>query len=148
MFFVQGALADYVPAQHPMVPALIQHCVNEIEIRGLEQVGLYRVPGPEREVKDLKDKFLRGKGVPNLTRYDIHSICGCVKDFLRSLQEPIVGRWFWRDFALAAEITDPIKKQAEIERIINDLPPPNQDTLSFMLLHLQRYVRRTYFMFQ
>jgi len=133
-----GCIADYTPQTHPMVPALIQHCVNEIEVRGLQLVGLYRVPGPEKEVKDLKERFLRGKGTPNLARYDVHAICGCVKDFLRSLQEPIVGRWFWRDFAHASEIEDPIKRQAEINRIVQELPPPNQDTLAFVILHLQR----------
>jgi hypothetical protein len=28
--------------------------VNELERRGLVEVGLYRVPGSEREVKELK----------------------------------------------------------------------------------------------
>lgn len=121
-----------------MVPGLIQHCINEIEVRGLDTLGLYRVPGPEREVKDLKEKFLRGKGIPSLGRYDVNAICGCIKDFLRSLQEPLIGRWFWRDFALATEISDLTKRQTEMERIIHDLPPPNQDTLAFMILHLQR----------
>jgi Rac GTPase-activating protein 1 len=121
-----------------MVPALIQHCVNEIEVRGLQTVGLYRVPGPEKEVKDLKERFLRGKGTPNLSRYEIHAVCGCVKDFLRSLQEPIVGRWFWKDFTVASEIPDPIKRQVEFNRIVQELPPPNQDTLAFMILHMQR----------
>jgi hypothetical protein len=31
-------------------------------------VGLYRVPGSEREVKDLKEKFLKGKGSPILSK--------------------------------------------------------------------------------
>jgi len=133
-----GNLADYAPSSHPMVPALIQHCVNEVEVRGFSTVGLYRVPGPEKEVKELKDRFLRGKGVPNLGNYDIHAICGCIKDFLRSIQEPLIGRWFWRDFALACDISDRTQRQASIDRIINDLPPSNQDTMAFVILHLQR----------
>lgn len=124
-----------------MVPGLVQHCVNEVEVRGFETVGLYRVPGPEKEVKELKERFLKGKGIPNLSKYDIHAVCGCIKDFLRSIQEPLIGKWFWRDFALASEISDRLKRQAEIDRIIHDLPPANQDTLAFVILHLQRYVR-------
>jgi len=96
-----------------------------------------------KEVKDLKERFLRGKGTPNLAKYDIHAVCGCIKDFLRSLQEPIVGRWFWRDFATASDISDPIKRQTEINRIVNELPPPNQDTLAFMILHLQKVAETT-----
>ncbi|XP_021949051.1 rac GTPase-activating protein 1 isoform X2 [Folsomia candida] len=133
-----GTIADYAPLTHPMVPGLVQHCVNEVEVRGFETVGLYRVPGPEKEVKELKERFLKGKGIPNLSKYDIHAVCGCIKDFLRSIQEPLIGKWFWRDFALASEISDRLKRQAEIDRIIHDLPPANQDTLAFVILHLQR----------
>jgi Rac GTPase-activating protein 1 len=112
-----------------MVPALVQHCVNEVEIRGFETVGLYRVPGPEKEVKELKERFLKGKGIPNLGKYEIHA-----------LQEPLIGKWFWRDFVIATEINDRTQRQAEMDRIITDLPPSNQDTLAFVILHLQRYV--------
>lgn len=122
-----------------MVPGLIQHCVNEVEVRGYNTVGLYRVPGQEKEVKELKERFLKGKGIPNLNKYDIHAVCGCTKDFLRSLQEPLIGRWFWRDFTLASDISDRTQREAEIHRIINDLPPSNQDTLAFVILHLQRW---------
>lgn len=52
-----------------MVPALVIHCIKEVESRGLSEVGLYRVSGLEKEVKELKDKFLHGKGVPNLVQY-------------------------------------------------------------------------------
>lgn len=37
-----GLVGDYTPNIAPMVPALIVHCVNEIETRGLHECGLYR----------------------------------------------------------------------------------------------------------
>ena len=66
MFISKGSIADYTPLSLPMVPGIVIHCVNEVEARGLSEVGIYRVPGSEREVRELKDKFLRGKGIPNL----------------------------------------------------------------------------------
>jgi len=125
-----------------MVPALIQHCVIEVENRvgdsTTSTMGLYRVPASEKDVKDLNDLFLRGKGIPNLKSYDVHTLCGCIKYFLRSLHESLlVGRCFWRDCVVASEISDPVTRQAEIKRIIGELPPPNQDTLAFVILHLQ-----------
>ena len=32
-------LADYTPHTSPMVPAIIVYCVNELETRGLTEVG-------------------------------------------------------------------------------------------------------------
>jgi Rac GTPase-activating protein 1 len=49
-----GSIADYTPHTAPMVPSIIVHCVNEVEHRGLNEVGIYRVPGAEKDVKGLK----------------------------------------------------------------------------------------------
>ena len=54
---------------------------------GLTPSGVYRVPGSEPVVRDLLDKFLRGRGVPNLAQYDdINVIASCLKHFLRKLK--------------------------------------------------------------
>ena len=67
----------------PMVPSLVVHCINEVELRGMNEQGLYRVNGGANEVKLLKEKFLKGKGAPNLSEVDIATICSTLKDFLR-----------------------------------------------------------------
>lgn len=133
-----GTIADYTPHTAPMVPSLIVHCINEVEHRGLNEVGIYRVPGAEKDVKVLKEKFLRGKGVPNLSNIDIHTICGAIKDFLRSLHEPLVTHTLWQDFVKAALTSDPDDARASMIQAISELPQPNRDTLAFLILHLQR----------
>lgn len=67
----------------PMVPSLVIHCINEVELRGMSDQGLYRVSGGSSEVKLLKERFLKGKGAPNLSKVDIATICSTLKDFLR-----------------------------------------------------------------
>lgn len=55
------------------------------------QTGLYRLSGADRTVKELKEKYLRGKTVPVLSKVDdIHCITGLLKDFLRNLKEPVL----------------------------------------------------------
>lgn len=54
IFETQGTIADYTPMTSPMVPSIIVHCIREIESRGLTEIGIYRIPGAEREVKALK----------------------------------------------------------------------------------------------
>lgn len=59
-----GLLADYAPSTSPMIPALVIHCVSEIERRCMNHKGLYRVNGSDSQVKELKvnahDLFVLG----------------------------------------------------------------------------------------
>jgi len=135
---VAHVLADFTPAQAPMVPALVVHCVNEIEKRGLYECGIYRVPGSEREVKDLKDKFLRGKGCPNLSKIDVHVLCGCLKDFLRNLREQLIPQSMWAEFTQACSNPDETDGESGLFQAISKLPQPNRDTLAFLILHFKR----------
>uniref|UniRef100_A0A8C1IV15 Rac GTPase-activating protein 1 n=1 Tax=Cyprinus carpio TaxID=7962 RepID=A0A8C1IV15_CYPCA len=135
----EGILANYVSTSSPMIPSLVVHCVNEIEQRGLHETGLYRVSGSDRVVKDLKEKFLRGKTVPLLSKVeDIHAITGLLKDFLRKLKEPLLTFRLTRAFMDAAELSDDDNSIALMYQNISDLPQPNRDTLAFLIIHLQR----------
>lgn len=133
-----GVIADYTPTVPPMIPALIVHCIKEVELRGMSEVGLYRVSGADKDVRELKEKFLRGKGVPNLSKIDIHVICGTIKEFLRSLREPLITRSTWLDFVNASEMKDNEDSNSAVYQAVSQLPRPNRDTLSYVVLHLQK----------
>lgn len=46
-----GTVSDYTPTMPPMVPSLVVYCTKEVEQRGLQELGVYRIPGSEKEVK-------------------------------------------------------------------------------------------------
>ena len=136
------SISDYVPSCGPSIPALIVHCVNEVETRGLSERGIYRVSGSEKEVKALKDRFLQNEDMPDLRNTDMHVICGCIKIFLRRLREPLIPTRFWSVFSDAvveydSDSTDD-NIQSHIQYEIGRLPKANRDTLAFLVLHLQR----------
>ncbi|XP_059475625.1 rac GTPase-activating protein 1 [Neocloeon triangulifer] len=133
-----GCIADFTTMTPPMVPAIVIHCIKEVEKRGSTEIGIYRVPGSERDVKALKERFLKGKGAPDLSQTDIHTICGTLKEFLRSLKEPLVTQSQWKDFTRACEHRDPAEVKAAMYTAIAELPQPNRDTLAFLIMHLQR----------
>ncbi|CAM4532415.1 rac GTPase-activating protein 1-like isoform X1 [Lepidochelys kempii] len=139
----QGVLADFAPPTAPLVPALVVHCVSEVERRGLTETGLYRVPGAEPLVREWRQKLLRAKGaLPSLGRVgDVHVVCGVLKDFLRGLEEPLVTFRLHPVFLRAAEIPDEAACQAALCHVVSKLPPANRDTLAFLMLHLLRVAR-------
>ncbi|KAL8163684.1 UNVERIFIED_CONTAM: Rac GTPase-activating protein 1 [Gekko kuhli] len=135
----EGTLADFVSLTPPMIPSIVVHCVNEIEQRGLHETGLYRISGCDRTVKELKEKFLRGKTVPLLSKVeDIHAVCGLLKDFLRNLKEPLLTFRLNKAFMEAAEIVDEDNSVAAMYQTVGELPQANRDTLAFLMIHLQR----------
>ncbi|XP_035248842.1 rac GTPase-activating protein 1 [Anguilla anguilla] len=135
-------LESFAPATQPRIPPLIVQCVNEIEKRGLEEKGIYRVPGGERAVKELREKYVLGKGPLALGKVEeIHVVCGLLKDFLRKLKEPLVTFRLHRAFMEASEILDDDNSAAAMYQAVGDLPQPNRDTLAFLMLHLQRVIQ-------
>ncbi|NXD30329.1 RGAP1 protein, partial [Spelaeornis formosus] len=135
----EGTLMDFVPSTPPMIPSIIVHCVNEIEQRGLHETGIYRISGCDKTVRELKEKFLRAKSIPLLSKVDdIHAICGLLKDFLRSLKEPLLTFRLNKTFMEAAEIPDEDNSIAAMYQAVGELPQANRDTLAFLMVHLQR----------
>ncbi|XP_035164783.1 rac GTPase-activating protein 1 isoform X2 [Oxyura jamaicensis] len=138
----EGILMDYVPSAPPMIPSIIVHCVNEIEQRGLHEMGLYRISGCDKTVRELKEKYLRSKNIPLLSKVDdIHAICSLLKDFLRSLKEPLLTFRLNKTFMEAAEISDEDNSIAAMYQAVGELPQANRETLAFLMLHLQRVAR-------
>uniref|UniRef100_A0A671THA3 Rac GTPase-activating protein 1 n=1 Tax=Sparus aurata TaxID=8175 RepID=A0A671THA3_SPAAU len=135
----EATLADFAPVTSPKIPALVIYCIKEIEHRGLNEIGLYRVSGQERMVKELKEKLIRGKTLPPLNKIDdINVITGVLKDFLRSLPEPLLTFHLNKAFMEAAEIQDDGNSLAMLYQNISELPQPNRDTLACLMIHLQK----------
>ncbi|XP_015249857.1 PREDICTED: rac GTPase-activating protein 1-like [Cyprinodon variegatus] len=135
----ETTLADFAPTSPPRIPALVIYCIKEIERRGLHEVGLYRISGHERLVKELKEKLIRGKTLPPLNKVeDINVITGVLKDFLRNLPEPLLTFRLNKVFMDAAEIQDDGNGLALMYQAISELPPPNRDTLACLMIHLQK----------
>ena len=71
---------------------------------------------------------------------DVNVLCGVLKDFLRSLKEPLLTRALFGTFSLAADLTKSEECLSMMFEAIAELPDPNKDTLAYLMLHLQRYV--------
>ncbi|XP_023121021.2 rac GTPase-activating protein 1 isoform X2 [Amphiprion ocellaris] len=136
------SLEGFAPQTHPRVPVLIVNCVAEIERRGLQERGLYRVPGGERLVKELRDRFLHGESLVMLSKVqDVHVVCGLLKDVLRKLKEPLLTFRLHRTFMEAAELADADSCSAIMVQNVSELPKANRDTLAFLMLHLHKVMR-------
>lgn len=75
----------------------------DMNILGLDEVGIYRVPGSLASVQALKEAFDTGKDVDmdDDRWFDINTVAGCFKLFLRELPETLLTKTLYRQFTAA-----------------------------------------------
>ena len=77
------------------------------------------------------------------TVQNIHVICGCLKNFLRNLREPLVTFSLHETFIAAADLNNTDDNLSAMYQILAELPEPNKHTLAAVILHLQIVAKST-----
>ncbi|ELK01884.1 Active breakpoint cluster region-related protein [Pteropus alecto] len=74
------------------VPYIVRQCVEEVEKRGIEEVGIYRISGVATDIQALKAVFdANNKDILlMLSDMDINAIAGTLKLYFRELPEPLL----------------------------------------------------------
>nr|ACF75516.1 rho GTPase activating protein [Philodina roseola] len=131
------------------VPLVIRQCCEFLLEFGSTSVGLFRVPGKQSSIRELRDLYDRGLNVELNTSYSPATISSLLKNFLQSLPEPIIPTKYFDEFL---EIGCRLKYHQgnDLKRLKNlietTLPPMNFATLSYLCLFLKKitdHVERT-----
>ncbi|XP_062989589.1 rho GTPase-activating protein SYDE2 [Elgaria multicarinata webbii] len=133
-----------------MVPLLMKKCIMEIEKRGCQVVGLYRLCGSAAVKKELREAFEKDSKAVALceTQYpDINVITGVLKDYLRELPSPLITKQLY-EAVLDAMMKKPLKmttngcenEPSDSEHtmaLLDCLPEVEKATLRMLLDHLK-----------
>jgi RhoGAP domain len=134
------------------VPWVIEKLLDEIERRGmsisanltvgLDEVGLYRVPGSMMSVKALAAALNAGQDVDmdDPRWLDINVVAGTLKSWLRELPESILTQPLFDKFIMAVGIQAYEDKYFAIKGLVHQLPKPNFHLLKRLIYHLKRFV--------
>ncbi|KAJ2471732.1 hypothetical protein GGI02_002073 [Coemansia sp. RSA 2322] len=124
-----------------VVPVIVEKCLVEIELRGLEEVGIYRVSGAAADVSRLRQLFNADPDAIDLSSdefYDINVVSGVMKQFLRELPEPLMTYNLYEGYINAASIDDYDERLWAIKDLVHALPTPNYTVLKRLVEHLER----------
>ncbi|XP_065531273.1 rho GTPase-activating protein SYDE2 [Lathamus discolor] len=133
-----------------MVPLLMQKCILEIERRGCQVVGLYRLCGSAAVKKELREAFEKDSKAVTLceSQYpDINVITGVLKDYLRELPSPLITKQLY-EAVLDAMVKNPLRMTASgcendpsdsehTAALLDCLPDVEKATLKMLLNHLK-----------
>ncbi|NXA42144.1 RHG25 protein, partial [Eudromia elegans] len=119
--------------QH-QVPIVVQKCAEFIREHGMSEEGIFRLPGQDNLVKQLRDAFDAGER-PSFDRdTDVHTVASLLKLYLRELPEPVVPWGQYEDFLLCGQAldADESKGHQELLKQLSLLPRDNYNLLSYM----------------
>ncbi|KAK3791351.1 hypothetical protein RRG08_012534 [Elysia crispata] len=135
-------LEDCFPSPHNQyVPLIVELCTRIVEARGLEVIGVYRVPGNSAAINALTEEFNRGIDAVNIDNeklLDINVISSLLKSFFRKLDDPLVPSEYYENFIEANRHPDESKRKLKIKRLLHLLPPHHHETFRHMAEHLNK----------
>ncbi|KAI7899698.1 uncharacterized protein BX663DRAFT_563650 [Cokeromyces recurvatus] len=121
-----------------MIPIVVEKCIREIERRGLEEVGIYRVAGTGSVVSALKAEFNKDATKVDLSQpkwMDINVIADAFKQFLRELPEPLLTYTYYNEFIMASASEDHDERIYLLKKVLKKLPHCNYVLLKRIIEH-------------
>uniref|UniRef100_A0A3B3UAX6 Rho GTPase activating protein 25 n=1 Tax=Poecilia latipinna TaxID=48699 RepID=A0A3B3UAX6_9TELE len=112
------------------VPILVQKCAEFIIEHGLEEEGIFRLPGQDNAVRQFRDAFDAGERPSFPSDTDVHTVASLLKLYLRELPEPVVPWSQYQDFLDCTNLLDTRSK--ELEQQVALLPRANYNILSYV----------------
>ncbi|KAI7864758.1 hypothetical protein BDF14DRAFT_1884040 [Spinellus fusiger] len=134
---VYGVDLDYL-MRGSEIPLIMEKCIKEIEMRGLEEIGIYRVAGTGSVVTKLKMEFNTDSSNVSLSDpawADINVVADALKQFLRELPEPLLTCALYDEFVNASACENHDERVYLIRETIRKLPSSNYIVLKRLIEH-------------
>ncbi|XP_060925210.1 SLIT-ROBO Rho GTPase-activating protein 3 [Limanda limanda] len=119
-----GNMETFIKDSGQPIPLVVESCVRYINLYGLQQQGIFRVPGSQVEVNDIKNSFERGEDplVDDQNEHDINSAAGVLKLYFRGLENPIFPKERFLDFISTIKLESGAERAHHIQQIVVTLP--------------------------
>uniref|UniRef100_A0A4W6D6P3 SLIT-ROBO Rho GTPase-activating protein 1 n=1 Tax=Lates calcarifer TaxID=8187 RepID=A0A4W6D6P3_LATCA len=126
------------------IPVVVESCIRYINLYGLQQQGIFRVPGSQVEVNDIKNAFERGEDplVDDQTDHDINSVAGVLKLYFRGLENPLFPKERFLDLISTTKLDPGGERAHHLQQIIVTLQRPVIIVMRYLfafLNHLSQY---------
>ncbi|XP_077458103.1 SLIT-ROBO Rho GTPase-activating protein 3 isoform X2 [Stigmatopora argus] len=139
-----GNLETFVKDSGQPIPLVVESCVRYINLYGLQQQGIFRVPGSQVEVNDIKNSFERGEDplIDDHNEHDINSVAGVLKLYFRGLENSLFPKEHFLDFISTIKLESGAERAHHIQQIVVTLPRTIIIVMRYLfafLNHLSQY---------
>uniref|UniRef100_A0A8C9Z0V7 SLIT-ROBO Rho GTPase activating protein 3 n=1 Tax=Sander lucioperca TaxID=283035 RepID=A0A8C9Z0V7_SANLU len=139
-----GNMEAFIQDSGQPIPVVVESCVRYINLYGLQQQGIFRVPGSQVEVNDIKNAFERGEDplVDDRADHDINSVAGVLKLYFRGLENPLFPKERFLDLISTTKLDSGAERAHHLQQIIVTLQRPVIIVMRYLfafLNHLSQY---------
>ncbi|XP_022174657.1 rho GTPase-activating protein 21-B isoform X5 [Myzus persicae] len=135
------------------VPLIVEVCTSIVEEKGLDIIGIYRVPGNTAAITSLTEAVNNGgMETPDMAlkllqrdpRWtDVNVISSLLKSFFRRLPDALLTTEMYPHFIEADKIDDPVQRMVKLRELVHKLPDHHFETLRYLLMHLKKIVHHS-----
>uniref|UniRef100_A0AAQ6AEQ0 SLIT-ROBO Rho GTPase activating protein 3 n=1 Tax=Amphiprion ocellaris TaxID=80972 RepID=A0AAQ6AEQ0_AMPOC len=139
-----GNMETFIKDSGQPIPLVVESCIRYINLYGLQQQGIFRVPGSQVEVNDIKNSFERGEDplIDDQNEHDINSVAGVLKLYFRGLENPLFPKERFLDFISTIKLESGAERAHHIQQIVVTLPRTIIIVMRYLfafLNHLSQY---------
>lgn len=135
-----GAPLEFVcQRDNAPIPHIVEKILLEIELRGLEEVGIYRKSASLAVVQQIKDEVNKvgDFNMENSLVFDIHNLTGCVKAYLRDLPEPLISDNLVEELSQIRDIAKSTSRFETYKHVLSKLPAYNYNLIERLSKHMK-----------
>ncbi|XP_051956109.1 rho GTPase-activating protein 42-like isoform X2 [Xyrauchen texanus] len=118
----------------------LRKCIELVEARGINTMGLYRIGGVSSKVQRLMTSIFAANAPTDIDldpdTWDNKTITSGLKNYLRCLTEPLMTYRFHKDFIMAVKSDDQNYRVCAVHALLHKLPYKNREMLDILIKHL------------
>ncbi|XP_041130853.1 SLIT-ROBO Rho GTPase-activating protein 3-like isoform X2 [Polyodon spathula] len=126
-----------------LIPLVVESCIRFINLHGLHHEGIFRVPGSQSEVNEIRNAFERGEDpLTDLTDHNIDSVAGVLKLYFRGLEKPLFPQEKFQELVECVQIENKLERACHIKKVVGCFPQAVLIIMRFLfafLNHLSQY---------
>ncbi|CAG9860235.1 unnamed protein product [Phyllotreta striolata] len=135
-------IEECIPSnRNVFLPRFVEVCTDIIDEKGLQTVGIYRVPGNNASITALADEVNRNyEDVPSTDpRWnDVHVVSSLLKSYFRKMTDSLITVQLYPSFIKADKIENHTERMEQLRKLLRCLPKHNYYTLKHIVEHLRR----------
>ncbi|XP_038604206.1 rho GTPase-activating protein 4 isoform X2 [Tachyglossus aculeatus] len=139
-----GDMEKFIQSSGQAVPLVVESCIRFINLHGLQHEGIFRVPGAQVRVTEIRSAFERGEDplLDGYTAHDLDSVAGVLKLYFRGLETPLFPPEMFEDLLATVQLEALAERVEHVKTMMSQLPSPILVVLRYLfafLNHLSQY---------